>query len=154
MKIAIGSDHAGFELKEEIRTELAAGGHEVCDWGARGTESVDYPDFAKKVCRAVVSKQSEVGLLVCGTGLGMAIAANKVPGIRAVACSDTFSARMGREHNDANVLCLGSRVVGSGLAMDIVRAFIGAKFQGGRHGRRVQKILDLESEFSGGMKDV
>ncbi len=148
MKIAIGSDHAGFQLKEGIRAELTAQRHEVCDWGTRSEGSVDYPDFAKRVCQAVKSGESEVGLLVCGTGLGMAIAANKVPGIRAIACSDTFSARMGREHNDANVLCLGGRVVGSGLAMEIVRAFTGAEFQGGRHRLRVQKISDIETEFS------
>lgn len=146
MKIAIGSDHAGYLLKEELRQALD-GEHEVADMGTGSEESVHYPDFARKVCEAVRAKEAEIGILVCGTGLGMAVSANKFPGIRAIVCSDTFSARMGREHNDANVLCIGSRVVGSGLATDIVSAFLSADFAAGRHSIRVQKIADIESEF-------
>lgn len=146
MKIAIGSDHAGYLLKEELRQALA-GEHEVLDVGTESEESVHYPDFAKKLYEAIRAKEAEIGILVCGTGLGMAISANKFPGIRAIVCSDTFSARMGREHNDANVLCIGARVVGSGLAADIVSAFLSAGFAAGRHSIRVQKIADIESEF-------
>lgn len=146
MKIAIGSDHAGYALKEDLRKELAEK-HDVLDMGTDSEDSVHYPDFARKVSEAVRGKEADLGILVCGTGLGMAISANKFPGIRAIVCSDTFSARMGREHNDANVLCIGARVVGSGLATDIVRAFLSGGFAGGRHSIRVQKIADIESEF-------
>jgi ribose 5-phosphate isomerase B len=146
LKIAIGSDHAGYALKEDLRKELTKD-HDVLDMGTDSEDSVHYPDFARKVCQAVRGKDAEFGILVCGTGLGMAISANKFPGIRAIVCSDTFSARMGREHNDANVLCVGARVVGSGLAMDIVNAFLSGSFAGGRHSIRVQKIADIESEF-------
>jgi len=146
LKIAIGSDHAGYALKEELREWLSEA-NDVLDMGTDSEQSVHYPDFARKVCEAVRAKEAELGILVCGTGLGMAISANKFPGIRAVVCSDPFSARMGREHNDANVLCIGARVVGPGLAADIVSAFLSGKFAGGRHSIRVQKIADIESEF-------
>ena len=157
MKIAVGSDHAGFHLKEDISACLKELGHEVLDVGTRSADPVDYPDYAREVSLAVREGRVDLGLLVCGTGLGMAIAANKVPGIRAVTCTDTFSARCAREHNDANVLCLGERVVGPGLARDIVAAWLSASFLGGRHQRRVEKIAQIEKEslqggcLSGGM---
>ncbi|HAF66741.1 MAG: ribose 5-phosphate isomerase B [Bacillota bacterium] len=145
MKIAIASDHAGYRLKTEVAALVKQLGHEVTDFGTHSEESVDYPDFAVKVARAVSQGESDRGILVCGTGLGMSIAANKVKGIRAVTCGDTFSARASREHNDANVLCLGARVTGSGLALDIVKTWLETEFLGGRHARRVQKISELES---------
>ncbi|HHW18684.1 MAG TPA: ribose 5-phosphate isomerase B [Firmicutes bacterium] len=147
MKLAIGSDHAGYRLKTEILEFLKEMGHEVLDFGTHSEDSVDYPDFALKVAESVRDGESELGVLVCGTGLGMAIAANKVPGIRAVTCTDTFSAHMAREHNDANVLCLGARVTGGGLARDIVKAWLEARFQGGRHERRLAKITDIERMY-------
>lgn len=147
MKVALGSDHAGFRLKEEVASMLGEMGHEAVDLGTFSEESVDYPDFAVKVSEAILSGRAALGVLVCGTGIGMAMSANKVPGIRAAAVSDTFSARLTREHNDANILCLGARVVGSGLARDIVQAFLGASFQGGRHTGRVRKMADIENRF-------
>ncbi len=146
MRIAIGSDHAGFHLKQDVLEFVKELGHEVADKGAAGTDSVDYPDFARYVCAALIDGEADLGILVCGTGLGMAIAANKVPGIRAVTCSDTFSARCSREHNDANVLCLGERVIGAGVARDIVAAWLATAFLGGRHQRRVDKIHQIEKE--------
>jgi ribose 5-phosphate isomerase B len=147
MKIALGSDHAGFRLKEEVAEMLKEMGHEPLNLGTFSDESVDYPDFAVKVAEAVLDGQAGAGILVCGTGLGMAMSANKVPGIRAAAVSDTFSARAAREHNDANVLCIGARVVGSGLARDIVTAFVSSSFLGGRHARRVAKMTAIEKRF-------
>ena len=144
MRVAVACDHAGFHLKSELVAHLAARGHEVVDLGVHSTESVDYPDFAVKVAGAVTAGEVDWGLLCCGTGVGMAIAANKVAGVRAAVVSDTFSARATRQHNDANVLCLGERVVGPGLAMDIVDAWIHASFEGGRHQRRVDKIDALD----------
>jgi ribose 5-phosphate isomerase B len=140
MKIALGADHAGFALKEYLKEGLVARDHEVIDLGTHGEESVDYPDYAHAVARAIVAGDADVGLLVCGTGVGQSMAANRHPGIRAAVCSDTFSARMARLHNDANVLCLGARVVGGGLAEDLVTAFLASGFEGGRHARRVAKI--------------
>lgn len=140
MKIAVGSDHAGLSLKRYLAEHLRAGGHEVVDLGTHDTASCDYPDFAHAVARAVVAGEAERGLLVCGTGQGMAMAANKVPGVRAAVVSDTFSARMATLHNDARVLCLGERVVGPGLAVACLDAWLDAAFEGGRHGRRVEKI--------------
>ncbi|MGI6163471.1 MAG: ribose 5-phosphate isomerase B [Bacillota bacterium] len=145
MKIAIGCDHAGYRLKGEVLGLVENLGHQAVDFGTDSEVSVDYPDFAAKVARAVSQRNADLGILVCGTGLGMAIAANKVRGVRAVTCGDTFSARASREHNNANVLCLGARVTGGGLALDIVRTWLEAEFQGGRHERRVSKIMDLES---------
>lgn len=145
MRIAVGSDHAGYRLKCQVADYVRQLGHEVLDFGTHSEDSVDYPDFALEVTGAVTRGEADLGILVCGTGLGMAIAANKVKGIRAVTCSDTYSARSAREHNDANVLCLGARVIGSGLALDIVKAWLEAEFQGGRHARRVQKIADIEN---------
>lgn len=144
MRIAIGSDHAGFHLKAELVEVLRQEGFHVDDLGTYSTESCDYPDSAKAVAEAVSDGRSDLGVLICGTGIGMSIAANKVPGIRAALCSETFSARMARAHNDANVLCLGARVVGPGLALDVVRAFVSGRFEGGRHQRRVDKIKAME----------
>jgi len=158
MKIVVGSDHAGYRLKQEVVSWLKELGHEAADMGTMSSESVDYPDFALKVCESVTGAQADLGILVCGTGLGMAITANKVSGIRAVTCGDVFSARCSREHNDANVLCLGERVVGPGVARDVVEAWLGATFAGGRHQRRVDKISDIErkytSQSSGGTRNA
>ena len=133
MKIAIGADHGGFELKEEIKKYLVENSYEVKDFGTYSTESCDYPDFALPVAESVANNEYEFGILICGTGIGISISANKVPGIRAALCSDTFSAHATREHNDANILTMGERVVGKGLAIDIVKAFLGAEFEGDRH---------------------
>ena len=139
MKIVLGSDHAGFELKEYIRKDLLEKGMEVEDKGTFSLESLDYPDFAKKVSETVLQEEA-LGILICGTGIGISMAANRHPGIRAALCENEFSARMSRAHNDANVLCMGGRVVGVGLALSIVEAFLNTEFEGGRHARRVQKI--------------
>jgi len=147
MRIAIGSDHGGFELKAEIIKHLQGKGMEVKDCGTHSTESCDYPDFAEKVTDEVTSKNCELGILVCGTGIGISISANKVPGIRAALCSDTFSAHATREHNDANILALGQRVVGPGLALDIVDVFLNTKFEGGRHSNRINKITEIEKKY-------
>ena len=142
MRYAVGCDHAGFPLKEPLVAELEAQGHDVLDLGTSGFAAVDYPVLAFKVAQTIVSGRADMGLLICGTGLGMAITANKVEGIRAVSVSDAFSARMARAHNDANVLCVGARVVGPGMAVDILRAWLGTEFEGGRHQRRVEMIMD------------
>jgi ribose 5-phosphate isomerase B len=142
VKLAIGADHAAYRLKEDLAKILREGGHEVQDFGTHDESSTDYPDYAHAVARAVVEGSAERGLLVCGTGVGMSIAANRHRGARAVACSEPYSARMGRGHNDANILCMGARVVALGLAADILQAFLDTPFEGGRHSRRVQK-LDL-----------
>ena len=144
MKIAVGADHAGFRLKERLVRLLEGEGHQVGDRGTFSEESVDYPDFASAVAADVAAGEAELGVLVCGTGVGIGIAANKVDGIRAATCNDLFTARKSREHNDANILALGSRVVGSGLAEDIVKTFISTGFEAGRHQRRVGKISSLE----------
>lgn len=145
--IALGSDHGGYELKEEIKRYLEENGYEVKDFGTFSEESVDYPDIAEEVAKAIVSGQCDRGVLCCGTGIGISIAANKVPGIRAANCSDEYSARMAKEHNNANVLCLGGRVVGKGLAIMIVEEWLNAEFQGGRHQRRIDKITELERKY-------
>ena len=139
MKIAVGSDHAGYDLKQLVVEHLSARGFEIIDFGTDSVESTDYPDYAHRVASAVAGGQG-LGLLVCGTGIGMSMAANRHPGVRAAVCGDVFSASMTRQHNDANVLCIGSRVVGGGLAGEILKAFLGAAFEGGRHERRVNKI--------------
>lgn len=144
MRFAIGCDHAGLVLKRLLAERLVELGHEVTDLGTDGPASCDYADFAAAVGRAVASGQADQGLLVCGTGIGMAIAANKIAGVRAAVLSDTFSARSTRQHNDANVLCMGERVVGPGLALDILDAWLAARFEGGRHQRRIDKISALE----------
>jgi len=138
--VALGADHAGFPLKEDLKAWLIGRGNDVVDLGTQSAESVDYPDFAVGVGSAVTAGKADRGILVCGTGIGMAMAANKLPGVRAAACSDAFTARMSREHNDANVLALGSRVVGFEVAKDCLRAFLGTEFEGGRHQRRVAKL--------------
>lgn len=140
----MGSDHAGFEMKEMIKSELIGRGHEVLDFGTSSCESVDYPDIALPVSLEVSRGGTEVGILICGTGIGMSIAANKVKGIRAALCHDVFSARVTREHNDSNILCLGARVVGQGHALEIVNTWLGSSFAGGRHEARVRKIVEME----------
>ena len=140
MRIAIGSDHAGFDLKSEILSFLCMEGCDIQDMGTFAPDSVDYPDYAHLVVREMLEGRADLGILICGTGIGMSITANRYPGIRAALCTDAFMARLSREHNDANVLCLGARVVGVGLALDIVNAWINASFAGGRHQRRVEKI--------------
>lgn len=147
MRIAIGSDHGGFGLKQEIIRHLERRQVEVKDFGAFDESPSDYPDFAGAVAKAVADGEYDLGILVCGTGVGVSIAANKVPGIRAALCHDTFSARMARRHNDANILALGERVVGRGLALDIVDEFLKGTFDGGRHARRVEKIKEIEARF-------
>lgn len=140
MRIAVGADHGGYELKEALCAHLRALGHEVVDHGPDGTVSVDYPDYGRKVAQAVGSGDANRGVLVCGTGQGMAMTANKVPGVRAAVVSDVFSAQMAMLHNDARVICLGQRVVGPGLAVTLLDAWLGAEFEGGRHARRVGKM--------------
>lgn len=144
MRIVLGGDHAGFALKEAIRAHLTEQGHEVADFGTFCENSVDYPDIALPLAEAVSAGEFDRGILVCGTGVGMAIAANKCPGIRAALCGDTFTARCAREHNDANVLTLGARVTGPGPALEIADLFINSSFQGGRHRRRLDKIAFME----------
>ena len=138
--IGIACDHAGLELKRALSEELARRGIEVRDFGTHSSDSCDYPDFAHALCGAVAKGEIERGVLVCGTGVGMSIAANRHPAIRAVVCSEPLSARMSRRHNDANVLCLGARVVGPDTAVDILEAFLTATYEAGRHARRVAKI--------------
>lgn len=140
MKLVLAADHGGFELKNQLAAALTAAGHEVTDLGTNEPASVDYPDYAHRAAKAILDGTHERGILVCGSGVGMSLAANRHPGIRAVVCSDTYTARLSREHNDANILALGQRVVGPGLAKDIVDAWLGAKFEGGRHSKRVEKI--------------
>ena len=144
MKIAFGCDHGGYDLKEDVIEFLESRGIEVLDFGTHSTASVDYPDFGKAVGEAVQSKKADLGIVICGTGIGISLAANKVEGIRAAVVSDTFSARMARMHNNANVLAFGARVVGKGLAIDLVKAWLDSAFEGGRHGRRVDKIMAIE----------
>ena len=148
--VAVGADHAGFLLKEDLKAFLKEQGYEVLDLGTDSLESVDYPDFASRVARAVASGEVPRGLLICGTGIGMAITANKVPGVRAACCADPFSARMARAHNDANVLTMGGRVRGPGLAREILKAWLESRFEGGRHARRTAKIEALEERVRGG----
>ncbi len=142
--IAIGSDHGGYRLKEYLKKYLTDKGVELKDYGTFSEDSCDYPVIAKVVASKVSSGECERGILVCGTGIGMSIVANKVRGVRAASCSDTFSARFARLHNNANILCLGERVVGFGLACDLVEAFLAGQFEGGRHQRRVDMIDELE----------
>ncbi|WP_244833696.1 ribose 5-phosphate isomerase B [Clostridium sp. BJN0001] len=148
MKIAIGCDHGGFNLKQEIIKYLESENYEVKDFGTNSTESCDYPDYALPVAESVSKGEYEFGILICGTGIGVGISANKVPGIRAALCSDTFSAHATREHNNANILTMGERVVGPGLALDIVKTFLSSEFQGGRHTRRIDKITEIEKKYS------
>lgn len=144
LKIAIGSDHGGFDLKTRIKGFLEEQGIEYIDYGTYTKESVDYPEFGRKVSEAVVSKEVDRGIVICGTGIGISIAANKVKGIRCALCNDSFSARMSMEHNNANVLALGGRVLGEDLAIEIVSVWLKSEFQGGRHERRINLISEIE----------
>ena len=144
MKIALGADHAGFELKESVKRLLTGDGIQVDDRGTHSPESVDYPDFARAVGKEVARRQAEFGILVCGTGIGMSMSANKVAGIRAAKADTEYEAEMARAHNDANVLCLGARVTDAATAEKLVRKFLETRFQGGRHQRRVDKIMAIE----------
>ena len=145
MNIVIGCDHAGFALKDTVIAHLRATGHTVMDVGTNSTESCHYPVYARAVCEKILGGEATLGILICGTGIGMSIAANKHRGIRAACCSDTFSARLTREHNDANVLCFGERVVGAGLALELVDAFIGTPYSGEeKHAVRVAMLADIE----------
>ncbi len=143
--LAIGSDHGGFELKAEIMKHLAARGFEYKDFGTNSEDSCDYPVYGEAVGRAVASGDFDLGIIICGTGIGISIAANKIKGIRAALCGDTFSAEMARAHNNANILALGARVVGTGLALKIVDTFLDTEFEGGRHARRVGLIDGLDN---------
>ena len=146
MKIALGSDHAGFELKEALRTFIESLGHEVSDLGTHSPESVDYPDYAEKVALAVISGDVDRGIMLCGSGVGASIAANKVPGIRAANCEDYYSAHQGVEHDAMNVLVLGGRIVGQALAEDMVRGYLAAEYTGEeRHPRRLAKVEAIEA---------
>jgi ribose 5-phosphate isomerase B len=145
MKIVVASDHAGVELRQEMADEARALGHEVTDLGPAPGVAIDYPVNGAKVGRLVAAGEYDLGMLVCGTGVGISIAANKVPGIRAVVCSEPFTARLSRQHNDSNVLAVGARVVGPGLARMIVNQWLTAEFEGGRHARRVALIEDPET---------
>ncbi len=142
--VGLGADHAGFPLKEDLKAWLITGGYDVVDFGTQSAESVDYPDYAAAVGSAVTAGKADCGVLVCGTGIGMAIAANKLPGIRAAACSDAYTARMSREHGDANILALGARITGRDAAIEILETWLAATFAGGRHARRVDKIVALD----------
>lgn len=148
MKIALGCDHAAIKMKNEFAIALSREGYEVIDFGTKDGGAVDYPDYALPVAEAVASGKADRGILICGTGIGMSIAANKVKGVRCALCSDTFSARACREHNDANVLAFGERVIGPGLAKDIVDIFLTTPFSGAeRHARRVEKIAAIENKY-------
>jgi ribose 5-phosphate isomerase B len=147
MKIVLGCDHAGFHLKEAVAGRLRELGHEVSDLGGDDRTPVDYPDVAGVAAAEVAAGRAELAILACGTGIGMAMAANKVPGILAAVCRTEFEGRMARRHNDANVLCLGERVTGAGVAVATAEAFVDASFDGGRHARRVEKIRAMESSM-------
>ncbi len=143
-KIAIGCDHTGVDLKEDIKAFLSELGIESQDYGTYSTERTDYPIYGEKVARAVAAGEYELGILICGTGVGMSITANKIPGIRAAVCSEAYTAALSRQHNDSNILTFGARVVGTGLARSIVQAWLEAEYEGGRHARRVEMIAHLE----------
>jgi ribose 5-phosphate isomerase B len=149
MRLAMSSDHAGYELKRDLAAILGQQGHQVLDLGTHSTAPVDYPDAAESVAQALQKGEADRGIIVCGSGAGVSIAANKFPGIRAAVCHDTYTAHQAVEHDDMNVLCLGARVVGASLAQDIVAAFLGASFSGeARHQRRLDKVLAFEHRFS------
>ena len=151
MRLALGADHAGVGYKDTLAAELRAAGHDIVDVGTHGTESVDYPDFARAVAERVASGEVERGIVVCGSAVGMCIAANKVPGVRAGVCHDTYSAAQGVDHDDMNVLCLGERVIGIALARAITEAFLTAEFSAEpRHRRRLDKVLDIEARHMRG----
>ena len=148
-RIALGADHAGYAVKDRIKEILQKQGYEVIDFGAHAADSVDYPDYARQVAQSVSQAESDRGVLVCGTGIGMAITANKFRGIRAATCNDTYTARMAAEHTDANVLCVGARVVDGDHAIAIVKEWLKTRFGGGRHQRRIDKIAELERGQTG-----
>jgi len=147
MRIAIGADHGGYPLNERVIRELQEAGNEIIDFGTHvGSQPDDYPDYALKVGNAVQKGEAEIGILICGSGVGASVAANKLHGIRAALCGDTYSGHQSREHDDCNVLCLGARVIGEELALEIVRAFVAARFTGEeRHRRRLKKIAEIEN---------
>ena len=147
MKIALACDHGGLNLQYEIIKELKAQGHEVVDFGTNSTDSCDYPDFALPAAEAVASGKCEKGIVVCSTGIGVSIVANKVPGVRCAHCHDSYCAEFTRLHNDANVLALGEKVIGVGYALKIVNTFLNTEFEGGRHQRRVDKITEIEKKY-------
>jgi len=149
MRIAIAADHAGFALKEKLLTRLAAEGHQTVDLGTNSEESCDYPVFAERVAREVVEGRAERGILVCTTGIGMAIAANKAPGVRAAPAESEDEVRMTREHNDANVLTLGAKYIDEERAVELIRIFLSAEFKGGRHARRLAEIAEIERRNAG-----
>jgi ribose 5-phosphate isomerase B len=154
MRIALGCDHAGYAMKAMLAGEIKQCGHEVTDVGAFNEEPSDYPDFARKVAELVASGRADRGILLCGSGVGASIAANKVPRVRAALCHDTYSAHQGVEHDDLNVLCLGARIIGEELAKELLQAFLGAKFsQAERHARRLGKIKAIESDAREGLFD-
>ena len=146
--IAIGSDHAGYELKQHLLGVLQAGGHDVLDHGTHSTEAVDYPEICASVGRTVRDGNAEFGIVIGGSGQGEQLAANKVHGVRAALCNDLYTARMARQHNDANVLSIGGRVVGTGLAEEILQLFLTTPFEGGRHARRVEQLMQIERDES------
>lgn len=150
MKIVIGSDHGGYDLKEDIKAYLEELGHEFTDYGTHSKEAVDYPDFAFLVAQAVARGLFDRGIIIDGAGVGSCIAANKVPGARCAVCHDTFTSRNSREHNNSNVLALGDRVIGKGVAREIVKVWLETEFAGGRHLRRVNKIIEIEKRFLSG----
>ncbi len=148
MRVAIGSDHAGYQLKSELARELDSAGHAVTDLGTHGREAVDYPDYAQAVAEAVAHGEADRGVLVCGSGVGVGVAANKIPGIRAGVCHDTYSAHQAVEHDDINVLCLGERVIGSALAREVLHSFMQARFAGeARHVQRLEKLAAIERKY-------
>lgn len=148
-KVALGADHAGYPLKVQVLEYLKKKGYEVEDFGTFSDEAVDYPDFAQKVGEAVSSGKADVGIVLCGSGVGASVAANKIPGVRAALCHDTFSAHQGREDDDTNVLCMGARVIGSNLAFEVLESFLNARFSGlERHQRRLDKVLAIESKYA------
>lgn len=144
MKIAIASDHAGFDMKKMIKKHLEDNGHQVKDFGTDSTDSIDYPDYAAPAAKSVASGENELGVIICGSGQGMTMVSNKIPGIRAALCNDLYSARMTRLHNDANVLTMGGRIIGIDLAKEIVDTWLSTEFEGGRHQRRVDKIMAFD----------
>ena len=147
MRITIGSDHAGWEMKEDLKPYLEKMGHEVRDLGTNSPESVDYPDYALAVARAVAGGEAERGIIICGTGIGSSIVANKVPGIRAALCHNRYTAEMSRSHNDANLLCLGGRVIDKKSAREIIKVWLATSFSGARHTRRLKKLLEIEEKY-------
>jgi ribose 5-phosphate isomerase B len=149
MKVAIGADHGGFHLKEELKGFITSLGYEIEDVGSYCADAVDYPDFALAACKKVVSGDADRGILICGTGIGMSMAANKIPGIRCALVHDMFSAKATREHNDSNVLAMGERIIGPGLAQEIVRIWLGTEFsRAARHEQRINKVTSLEEKFT------